>query len=49
MLEVARHPNINLITYAEIESIDGYIGNFNVKIRQKARYVDMNKCNGCGE
>lgn len=46
MLEVARHPNINLITYSEVENIEGYIGNFKVQIRQKARYVDINKCNG---
>ncbi|MHC1635875.1 MAG: FAD-dependent oxidoreductase [Candidatus Methanospirareceae archaeon] len=49
MVDVARHPNINLITYAEIENIDREKGNFKVKVRKKARYVDEAKCTGCGE
>jgi len=48
MVDVARHPNIELHTYSEIESVDGYIGNFKVKIRKKPRYVDEEKCVGCG-
>ena len=48
MVDVARHPNIELHTYSEVESVDGYIGNFKVKIRKKPRYVDMEKCVGCG-
>ncbi|MCK4828457.1 CoB--CoM heterodisulfide reductase iron-sulfur subunit A family protein, partial [bacterium] len=48
MVEVVMHPNIILYTYAEIEVVDGYIGNFEVKIRKKARHVDMDKCTGCG-
>ena len=48
MVDVANHPNITLHTYAEIEQVDGYIGNFAVKIRKKARSVDMAKCTGCG-
>ncbi|MHA1138602.1 MAG: 4Fe-4S binding protein, partial [Candidatus Thorarchaeota archaeon] len=48
MVDVARHPNIELHTYSEIESVDGYIGNFKVKIREKPRYVDEDKCVGCG-
>ena len=48
MVEVYQHPNIKLITYAEVEEVSGYIGNFTVKIRQKARSVDASKCNGCG-
>jgi len=48
MVDVARHPNIELLTYSEIESVEGYIGNFKVKIRKKPRYVDMEKCVGCG-
>jgi heterodisulfide reductase subunit A len=48
MVDVANHPNIKLHTYAEIESVDGYIGNFQVTIRRKARSVDMAKCTGCG-
>lgn len=49
MVEVAQHPRIKLLAYSEVESVDGYIGNFEVKIRQKARSVDVSKCNGCGE
>ena len=48
MVDVARHKNITLITYAELESVEGYIGNFRVIVRKKARYVDEEKCTGCG-
>jgi len=48
MVDVANHPNIELHTYSEIESVDGYIGNFKIKIRKKPRYVDEEKCVGCG-
>jgi heterodisulfide reductase subunit A-like polyferredoxin len=48
MVDVARHPNIELLTYSEIESIDGYIGNFTVKVKKKPRYIDLEKCTGCG-
>jgi heterodisulfide reductase subunit A len=48
MVDVARHPNIELITYAELEEVSGYIGNFSVKIRKKPRYVDERRCTGCG-
>ena len=41
MVDVANHPNITLHTYSEIESVDGYIGNFTVTIKKKARSVDM--------
>ncbi|MFC2008204.1 FAD-dependent oxidoreductase, partial [Chloroflexota bacterium] len=43
------HPYIELMTYSEVESVSGYIGNFKVTIRKKPRYVDEAKCNGCGE
>ena len=49
MVDVARHPNIELITYAEVESVEGYVGNFKVRVRKKPRYVDETKCTGCGE
>jgi heterodisulfide reductase subunit A len=49
MVDVARHEKIKLITYAEVESIEGYVGNFRVKVRKKPRYVDEAKCTGCGE
>ena len=48
MVDVANHPNITLHTYAEVENVDGYIGNFQVTIKKKARSVDMAKCTGCG-
>ncbi len=48
MVDVANHPNITLHTYSEVENVDGYIGNFQVTIRKKARSVDMDKCTGCG-
>ncbi len=44
-----QHPNITLHTYSEVESVEGYVGNFRVTIRKKARYVDMEKCTGCGQ
>ena len=49
MTQVGSHPHIELMTYSEIEEISGFIGNFKVKIRKKARYVDVDKCNGCNE
>lgn len=49
MVEVAQHPNIRLMTWSEVEKVEGFIGNFEVTIRQKARYVDMETCIGCGE
>ncbi len=41
MVEVAQHPRIRLMTYSEVESVDGYVGNFEVTIRKKARKVDV--------
>jgi len=49
MVEVAQHPNITLMTYSELESLEGYIGNFTAKIRKKAKSVDHSKCTGCGD
>jgi len=46
---VGQHSNIELMTYSEVEEVSGYIGNFKAKIRKKARYVDLDKCTGCGE
>jgi len=47
-VETGQHSQIRLITYAEIESVSGEVGNFLVKIRRKAAYVDWAKCTGCG-
>jgi len=49
MVEAELNENIKLYTYSEVEKVDGYIGNFTVQIRKKARYVDEEKCTGCGE
>ena len=49
MAEVGNHPNITLLTLAEIEQVDGFVGNFQVKIKQKPRYVDIEKCTSCGD
>jgi len=49
MVDVANHPNIELMTYSQLEEIEGYVGNFKAKIRKKARYVDFDKCTGCGD
>ena len=48
MVEVYQHPNIKLMSYSEVEKVEGFIGNFKVTIKQKARYVDEDKCSGCG-
>ncbi len=47
-VEAGRHPKIKLLVYSEVEEVKGYIGNFDVKIRRKASYVDWTKCTGCG-
>jgi len=48
MVELSQHPLATIYTYAEVESVDGFVGNFKVKVRQKARSVDHVKCTGCG-
>ena len=48
MLEAGRHPNIQIMSYCEVTEVTGYIGNFNVKIKQHPRYVDVNVCTNCG-
>jgi heterodisulfide reductase subunit A-like polyferredoxin len=49
LVECARNKNIDIITLADIEGISGEVGNFEVKLRQRPRYVDMSKCNACGD
>lgn len=49
MVAVSRHPNIRIYTLSEVEKVDGFVGNFRVRIRKKPRYVDIDKCNMCGE
>jgi len=48
MVDVSRHPNIELHTYSEVTGISGEPGNFQVRIKEKPRYVDVDKCRGCG-
>ena len=48
MSELGSHPYVELLTYSEVEELSGYVGNFKAKIRKKARYVDEEKCTGCG-
>jgi heterodisulfide reductase subunit A2 len=49
MADVSRHPRIDLLTLAKVEEVTGSVGNFKVKIRQKARYVDVKECTACGD
>ena len=49
MVDVARHCNVDILTYSEIESIGGYVGNFKVKVKKKPRFVDPEKCTACND
>jgi len=49
MLDAGRHPNINMLAYSEVEEVSGAEGDFTVRIRRKARYVDESLCNACGD
>jgi heterodisulfide reductase subunit A2 len=48
MVTVGYHPNVKLMTYSEVTQVDGYVGNFTVTIRKKARHVNEELCTGCG-
>jgi heterodisulfide reductase subunit A len=48
MMDAGRHPNIELLSYSEVEEVHGYVGNFQVTVKRKPRYVDEEKCTGCG-
>ena len=48
MVDVAQNEKINVFAYSEVEKVQGFVGNFTVTIRHKARYVDETKCTGCG-
>ncbi len=48
MVDVSRHPNIELLAYSEVKEVDGYIGNFQVKVEKKPRFVREDTCTGCG-
>ncbi|MBT9171038.1 MAG: Electron transport complex subunit RsxB [Actinobacteria bacterium] len=48
MFSVEQHPNITLLTYSEVISVKGFIGNYDVQVRQKPRLVNISLCTGCG-
>lgn len=48
MTSVRVHPNIHLMSWSEVDQVEGFVGNFKVKIRHKPRYVDVAACNSCG-
>jgi len=47
MTAVKDHPRIKLLTYSEVETVDGAVGSYKVRVRRKARYIDEEKCVGC--
>lgn len=49
MLDVGRHPNINMLAYSEVKKVNGQVGDFTVKVNKKARYVKEEVCNACGD
>lgn len=48
MVQAGTHPHITLLSWAEVEHVDGFVGNFDVTIKQKPRYVNTDLCTGCG-
>ena len=48
MVEAAQHENIRIYSYSEVSEVKGFVGNFKVKIKRKARYVKEDVCTGCG-
>jgi len=49
MIECSRHENIKVLTYSELAEVQGELGNFEVKVLKKPRYIDESKCTGCGD
>ncbi len=49
MVDAARHPQIDVRTYTQVERVEGFVGNFKVQLREKSKYVRADRCNGCGE
>ena len=47
MVDCAQNENIDILSYSEVEEVKGYVGNFKVRIKKKARYIDETKCTGC--
>jgi heterodisulfide reductase subunit A len=48
MVEAGTHPNITLLTWSEVVNVSGYIGDFHVTVKKKARFVNEELCTGCG-
>ena len=48
MVAVSQEPNINLMTYSEVKAVEGFVGNYQATVLMKPRYVNMEKCTGCG-
>ncbi len=48
MVSVGQHENIEILSYSEVQEVSGYVGNFKVQVRKKARYVNEDLCTGCG-
>jgi heterodisulfide reductase subunit A len=48
MVLAGNNPNITLLTYSEVQKVDGYVGNFAVTIKKRARYIKTEDCTGCG-
>jgi len=48
MVDVAQNKNITLLSWSQVEAVEGYVGNFTVTVRKKARHVNEEKCTGCG-
>jgi heterodisulfide reductase subunit A len=49
LVDVGRHPNIELLTNSEVVKVEGDPGHFKVTVNKKPRYVNIDKCNGCGD
>ncbi len=48
MVSVGTHPHITMLTWSEVTDVQGYVGNFTVTVRKKARYIKTDLCTGCG-
>jgi heterodisulfide reductase subunit A len=48
MVDAARHPRVDVRAFTEVERVEGFVGNFQVQLREKSRYVHADRCNGCG-
>jgi len=49
LVEASRHPDIKLLTYAEVTGLSGDVGNFKLTVKKKTRYIEVDKCVGCGD